>query len=139
MANHVARLKHDLGKYVALRQRWLAEDAPIAERRAALFDDLLATRRSPNGIQDAVSVWQELRPALVGEVEVCGGWRVDLRQDPDLATVEDAMGTLAEVIAALRTGEVDVSIVERGEFEAVRVSEACRALDRRVRCAKGMA
>lgn len=139
LAAHVGRLKHDLGKYVALQQRWLPADAPSADRRAALRDDLLSTRRGPSGIQDALSVWQEFRPGLRGEVELPGGHRVDLSAHPVVRAVEEGMGVLAEVVAALRAGDVSDEQVLRGGEAAVAVSDGCRALERLVRANAGAA
>ena len=49
LAEQLGRLKHDLGKYICFRQRWLPEDAPTDERREALVADLLQTRSGPSG------------------------------------------------------------------------------------------
>lgn len=133
LSAHVARLKHDLGKYVALRQRWLAEGASAQERREALVDDLLATRRGPDATLDAVSVWSEFRPALMGEDPLPGGHRVDLSQDRDVRALEEAMTVLARVTAALRAGESSDDLVQQGSTAALAVSDGCRSLDRRVK------
>ena len=58
------RVRHDLGKYVTFSSRFLADDAPLAERRAALRDDLLRTRRGPAGEATAAEVWAGLRGEL---------------------------------------------------------------------------
>lgn len=133
---HVARLKHDLGKYVALRQRWLGAAAPLDERRAALADDLLSTRRGPEGTLDALSVWGEFRPALVGEAELPGGHRVDLTGDPDMDALDAGMVALADVVVALRAGDRSEDLVVRGSEASLVVSERCRALDKRLRAGR---
>lgn len=129
---HLARVRHDLGRYVVFQQRWLAPDADAAERREALASDLLATRRGPDGSVDAVAVWAELRRALVGEASLVGGGRVDLSGDPDLASLDAAMREIEALIPALRAG-VDDAGVERGSLAAASVSRACDALWRRWR------
>jgi len=68
----VARLKHDLGKYIAFQIRWVDDTAPVSERRRALEADLLETRRGPSGTVDAHAVWLEFRPALYGEEPLPG-------------------------------------------------------------------
>ena len=71
-AEHVARLKHDLGKYIAFRQNWLADEADEDALRQALVADLHHTRRGPAGSVDAQTVWREFRPPLLGEVALAG-------------------------------------------------------------------
>lgn len=58
------RVRHDLGKYVTFSTRFLPDDAPLAERREALRDDLLRTRRGPAGEATAAEVWAGLRGEL---------------------------------------------------------------------------
>lgn len=130
---HVARMKHDLGKYVALRQRWLGADAPLHERLEALVDDLLATRRGPSGTLDALSVWGEFRPGLLGEAPLEEGCRVDLSADPDVRAIDAAMAELSRVLPALRAGEVGEALIDRAGAAAREVADRCRALDRRLR------
>jgi hypothetical protein len=61
-----ARARHDLGKYVSFQARWLGADAPAEALRDALKDDLLRTRKGPDGVVDAASLWRELRVPLEG-------------------------------------------------------------------------
>lgn len=134
---HVARMKHDLGKYVALRQRWLGDEASLDERRSALEDDVLATRRGPADTVDALTIWQEFRPGLLGEAPLEAGCRVDLSSHPEMGAhvraIDAAMGELAAVLPALRGGEAPEALVERGCAAAREVAERCRALDRQLR------
>lgn len=130
---HVARMKHDLGKYVALRQRWLGPDAPLEERLAALVDDLLATRRGPDGTLDALSVWGEFHPGLYGQAPLEEGCVVDLSSDPDVRAIDGAMAELARALPALREGVADEGLVDRACAAAREVAARCRALDRRLR------
>jgi hypothetical protein len=128
---HLARVRHDLGRYVALQQRWLGDDATAEARAEALAADLLATRRGPEGTTDAVTVWADLRPPLVGEAPLPGGAMVDLTGDADLERLDAAMRDVARAIEGLRAA--DASVVERGAAAAVEVAAACDALWRRWR------
>ena len=71
----LARIRHDLGKYVVLQQRWLPPGATDGERRAAVLADVLETRRSPRSTDDAVAVWAGLaeeRAVLSGALHLLG-------------------------------------------------------------------
>ncbi|MCB9669987.1 MAG: hypothetical protein H6736_21210 [Alphaproteobacteria bacterium] len=92
-AEHVARLKHDLGKYIRFRQNWLSAEAGEDEVRAALVADLHHTRRGPDGSVDAQSVWAEFRPVLLGETELLGA--TFPAADARVQAVERAMVRLA--------------------------------------------
>lgn len=133
LADHLSRLRHDLGKYVSLQVRWLGEDPDPAALREALEADLLGTRRGPSGTVDALAVWAEFRPALVGEAPLPDGPLVDLRGDPDLARLDAGMAEIARVVAALRADDLDADGVRRGARAAAEVAEACRALWTRAR------
>ena len=136
LADHVLRLNHDLGKYVSLQVRWLGEDPSIEDLRRAVEADLLSTRRGPDGSRSATSVWAEFRPGLVGEADLVGGARVDLSGDPDVVTLDQNMGVISKLAAALGSPSADTEAVERGVEAARVVAETCRSLARRVR-AKG--
>lgn len=131
VADHGARMKHDLGKYVAMQTRWTAPDAPIAERRAALTADLLQTRRGPDGESDACAVWEGFRPGWFGEAPLIDGSTIDLRADPDVAEIVLAMALVKAAIDALRAGP-DADPTE-GASAAIRVADACQRLHRRAR------
>ncbi|MBW1879888.1 MAG: hypothetical protein JRI25_15545 [Deltaproteobacteria bacterium] len=133
MAEYLARVKHDLGKYICFQVRWLAPDASVQERRAALVADLTATRRGPGGSRDAASLWAALRPALVGEASLPGGATVDLSSDPLVQMIDEAIAVIAEVVPALGVDPVDEAAVGRAERAARKVSEACQDLVRRYR------
>ena len=123
----IGRIKHDLGKYIALQQRWVGEQASVCDRRAAAQADLLSTRRGPNGRQDAATVWAGFEAALAAE------GLPDVSDDEDIAEIRAAMSVIADVIDALRSGtdgEIELALARR---EALRVSHACRSLARRVR------
>ena len=130
LVQHCARIKHDLGKYVAFQVRWVAADAPLAERCAALEADLKATRRGPDGTVDAPTLWRELRAPLVGDVALADGTTVDLSAEPLVATIDAAMATITAVISALDAGTVGDVDVDRGTDAAKTVAEACRELHR---------
>lgn len=127
------RLKHDLGKYIAFGARWLGDDAPLAERTQALADDLLRTRRGPDGSSDALEVWEPYRARLVGERPLVGGQCVDLRDEPVVADIVQSMHALGPTVAGLRAGPLDRAAVDAGLALARRVSDACRALHRHLR------
>lgn len=132
LREHLARLKHDLGKYVAFQQRWLGPDAGPESRRAALEADLLHTRRGPDGSVDALTVWADARPALVGQAEL-GGATIDLSHDPDIARLDGAMRAIAPLVEALRAGRATDVALARGSALALEVSETCRRLVERTR------
>lgn len=132
LREHLARLKHDLGKYVAFQQRWLGQDADPGARRAALESDLIHTRRGPDGSVDALTVWADARPALVGQATL-GGAVVDLACDPDIARLDGAMRALAPLVDALRAGQATDHALARGSALALDVSETCRRLVERTR------
>lgn len=130
----IARLKHDLGKYIAFQIRWVEDSDPFAERRRALEADLLETRRGPSGTVDAFEVWQEFRPFLFGQVPVPGrSIATDLSQEAEIMTISNAMRVISDVIDVLRDGTVSERDVRRGSAAALEVSEACRTLLRRMR------
>lgn len=127
-AEHVARLKHDLGKYIAFRTNWLPEDASPEARRAALMSDLHHTRRGPDGSVDAQTVWREFRAVLVGEAELAG-----LRTtapDPRVVALDRTMERLAalEPLAAAGASEVELAISLARE-----VADGIRELARELR------
>ncbi len=119
----VTRLKHDLGKYVALQVRWLGDDVEPQERVAALRADLLSTRRGPDGSRPATAVWADFAPLLS---EALAG-------DPDLEVLVASMRELEHVIDLLVVDPVQDETIDTGFGAALRVSEACRSLARRVR------
>ncbi len=137
VAEHLQRLRHDLGKYVSLQVRFLGEGAAPEARREALAADLLQTRRSPDGAVDAYTLWAERRPVLVGEAPLPGGDFVDLRQDVDLQRLDGAMAHIRTVIGALRAGAVDDAQLDEAIEAARQVTEACRSLAARARSAAG--
>lgn len=126
------RLKHDLGKYVALQARWLPPEAGPVERREALVADLLHTRRGPEGSTSAHEVWETFRGMLHGEV-LLDGHRVALGDDPDVVVIEDRMRSLG----ALRSVSAVEALVPEAVDEALsacaEVGARCRSLVRRAR------
>lgn len=133
LTEHVSRLKHDLGKYIAMQQRWLPEDAGPVARREALTTDLLHTRRGTSGTVDALTVWREFRPALVGAADLPGGIRVDLSEHPLLRALDTHMAMIAEVTLVLRDNAATEAEVETGRTAALAVSDTCRELARAIR------
>lgn len=135
--DHAARLKHDLGKYVALQQRWLGPDPDPAELEQALRADLLATRRGPSGTVDAAAVWAEFRPGLVGAEALASGAVVDLSDHPDVRRIDAGVAEIRLTAAALRADDIDAPQIERGAAAARDVAEACSDLLRRARSVRG--
>ena len=133
----VARLKHDLGKYVAFQIRWLPPDASSTDRLAALQRDLLQTRSGPNGIVDAVTVWAEFEGLLTGAEPLPSGEVADLREEPSLRRIQHHMASLSDLLPALRGGTIADDGVTNGINDALAVASACRDLQRRVRAARG--
>lgn len=132
LAEHVGRMKHDLGKYIAFQTRWVAPDAPLAERRAALDTDLRQTRRSPEGERDANEVWATFRPVLYGEAPLADGTIVDLRGDPDVSDLTAAMADVAAAIVALAAGNAGETEVNAGAGAASRAADAIRRMHNRL-------
>lgn len=133
----LARLKHDLGKYVALQQRWLPPEATPDECGEALRADLLQTRRGPNGTQDALSVWREFRGQLFGEAALPDGTRVDGSLDVDVRAIDEHMSTIAKVIATLGKDEpIGAEQIRDGFAAADAVARACQRLNKRARSAE---
>jgi len=132
LAALTARLKHDLGKYIAFAARWLPEHASAKDQLEALTADLLHTRRGPDGIQDATSVWQAYAGVLTGAVPLDGQHTLDLSDDPDVHAIEQAMTDLEPVVAALRSDDpVPADLLARGLDLSREVSTRCRTLHRR--------
>ena len=124
------RLKHDLGKYVAMQQRWLGPDPSPAALREALANDLLRTRRGPDGEVDAAQVWQGFRSALTGETPLDDGSHLDLRGDPMFQAIDAAMHVIRSELQWLRTEQSDASRVQRLHEAAMEVAQGCRDLVR---------
>lgn len=129
----VARLKHDLGKYVCFQARWLAPDASFDDVRAALEADLLATRRGPDGVVSAPDVWAGLRAPLVGAEPLPGGSVVDLSAHPELRRIDAAMVTVTEAVAALRADTLTPDLAAGALAAARDVADACQKLVRELR------
>jgi hypothetical protein len=128
LVEHLAVLRHDLGKYVSLQVRW--SDGDPAMLREALTADLLETRRGPSGTSDAAEIWDGLVPELRGERPLSSGDVVDLRGWDTFDRLVAAMDVVRATIAALRT-EVDDDGLRRGAEAAGSVAELCRELWRR--------
>jgi hypothetical protein len=127
----LARLRHDLGKYVALQARCLADDASADDLRQALIADVVQTRRSRAGIESAPAIWAVFRPMLVGELPLPDGAHVFLAEDPAVVEIDRQMGVLASLIEALASNSTSVEELERGAAASRAVADAIRALQRR--------
>ncbi len=60
-----SRARHDLGKYISFQARWMEPGAPVDTLREALRDDLLRTRKGPDGVFTAAALWRTLREPLL--------------------------------------------------------------------------
>jgi hypothetical protein len=114
--SRLARLRHDLGKYVALQTRGLPPDPTDDELREALAADLLRTRSGPDGARDALEVWEDVK--------------VDLGGDPHFDRLLAAIERLRPRIAALRTGSLDRAGLLDAADAAREASDAAVALHR---------
>ncbi|MDP2311461.1 MAG: hypothetical protein Q8P41_01035 [Pseudomonadota bacterium] len=91
VAEAAARARHDLGKYIAFQARWVEPGAPVEALRDALREDLLRTRRGPDGVVDAATLWRGLREPLLS-LGIAG---IDARMET-LAARAAALDTLDE-------------------------------------------
>lgn len=57
--------RHDLGKYISFQARWIEPGAPVDTLRDALREDLLRTRKGPDGVLTAAALWRTLREPLL--------------------------------------------------------------------------
>lgn len=117
-----AAAKHDLGKYVAFQARWLAPDASDADRLEALQADVLHTRRSAEGSEDAPSLWRRLRPGLAA-----------LEADADLVAVDQAISALTTHVPGLTAGTLAGEDLQHCATQARAVATHLAALHRRLR------
>lgn len=111
-----ARARHDLGKYVAFQARWLEPDAPAESLREALREDLLRTRKGPDGVVDAQTLWRDLRGPLV---------------PAGVEAIDTLMATLADRAARLDT--LDPAALADTARLARAVADELKALHLRVR------
>lgn len=105
----LAIARHDLGKYIAMNQRWLPDDPSTEMLREALRTDLLKTRSAPSGDEDALGLWQRLRPSLAGY---------------DLSALDTHMAAIAKGVPDLEhldhQGLLQLSAAAKGVGEAFR-------------------
>ena len=111
-----SRVKHDLGKYVALNQRWRDPQPSEAGFREAVLTDLLSTRRSGADIRDVQSVWDALRPE-----------REALSSSTNWVEIEIRMVEICALLPVLRANP-SVAFVARAGQLALEVSDLCRCL-----------
>ena len=126
LSEQVARLKHDLGKYIAFQSRWLAEESDVAELRAALIADLCETHRGPDGSRSAVEIWDAQRTALEPILREAFG--VD---DPDWRAIATGLSDIGQALPHLETA--DAAALGETRRVAISVSDAIARLNRRVR------
>lgn len=129
LAQRVASLKHDLGKYCAWMSANLDDDdwdPPITPRLVeALQRDLLSTRTRRDGSQEpAWEVWNRLAGDLSRPLEI-----------GELAEVERAVSVLARAEPALRDGDRTRLEPQAAELRAAQrsIRQQLKALARRIR------
>jgi len=113
-------MKHDLAKYLTLNQRWLATNPTVSELRLALRDDLLETRRGPNGSRDAWQVWQDFGPELLGERAYPHGYS-DLSADEGVSRIDAGM-------RAVRRSLGDLANDALSEVQLLELAVVCGAV-----------
>ncbi len=111
----IARIRHDIGKYVTLQQRFLADDPSAEDLREALIADLGATRRGPAGAQSIAEVWS----GLADERDAVGS-------DPVLVRLDGLIAELTTCLPALP--HAGPNELRRVASLAREVAAACRAL-----------
>lgn len=126
------RLRHDLGKYITMQQRWLAPGASIEERYEALIADVVETRRSTQKVVDAFHIWAEFRSIFSGEVALSDGTAWNLLNDEDLVSIEMNLEILAGVLRGLSGGGRTPVLLKQGEEATRAISGACRSFSRRI-------
>jgi hypothetical protein len=120
------RLRHDVARYVALQARWLGPDAPVDALRAALREDLLATRRGPDGVATIAQVAGPLVHALRG-----GDGRVpDLGSDPVIGVFLAAIARIVAFAERLGDGtlpDADLAVARDAALDAASAARAATA------------
>ncbi|MDP2306756.1 MAG: hypothetical protein Q8P18_12095 [Pseudomonadota bacterium] len=115
-----SQARHDLGKYISFQARWIEPGAPIDTLRDALREDLLRTRKGPDGVFTAAALWRALREPLIP----LGIDRVDA-----------LMEVLTVRAAALDTLD-EASLLDTARL-AREVADELRAVHARARSGKG--
>jgi len=126
------RLRHDVGKYVTMQQRWLGEEATLHDRCEALLIDVMQTRRG-DSTEDLFALWAQFEGVLCGVVCLSDGTRVDLTEDGDILAIKSNVSLLVDVVRGLSNEQPDPILVERGERATREISKACRSVSRRLR------
>ncbi|TVQ91033.1 MAG: hypothetical protein EA397_11095 [Deltaproteobacteria bacterium] len=123
------RLQHDLSRYLAFQSRCVESHAPPELLREVLADDLLRTRRGPDGELDAAQIWAPLRDALA-PLRARGGLGEAERALSDL---QAAMAVIEGLVTALRAGTLPDEELPEAHRCAIRASDAARVASRALR------
>lgn len=115
LADQVADLRHDLGKYITFEVRFVGLDADTEALRQAVKADLLATDKRGGETEAAWSVWGRLRPPALAE-------------DPDVLAID---GLIAGLEALALDGLDRAGLLAAAE-QAAAVQARCKSLSRRV-------
>ena len=121
-----ARLKHDLGKYIAFQSRWLDGDSGVSDLRAALVADLLETHRGPDGSRSALEIWNQQRVHI--EPLLCDVLGED---DADWHEISAGMSHVERALPHLESA--DAAALGEAQSAAKAVSDGIARLHRRVR------
>jgi len=106
--------RHDLGKYVAMRVRWLPGNAGADELRAALAADLMRTRSGPGGDESACVLWARLRvPLTAAGIEEIDVLVADLAERAMRLDTMDLDGLRDTSLRALALGDALKALVSR--------------------------
>jgi hypothetical protein len=111
------RIRHDIGKYVTLQQRFLPADPTVEDLREALVADLGSTHRGPAGTRSIGEVWADLAEE-----------RAELAQEPAFDVLDARIAALVAALPDLATATAEE--VARVAGLARDAADACRALGR---------
>jgi hypothetical protein len=131
LLEHLERIQHDIGKYVAFETRFLDPDASDDELRGALIADLRHTRRDARGSQGVLELWEASSGPLLGRAPLEDGSRVDLSREAELCEILASLAGIAGLLPGL-------DAAPRGELERARacalaISASLKSLRARVR------
>jgi hypothetical protein len=127
------RLRHDVGKYITMQQRWLGDEASVNARCEALLADVLQTRRREAETEDLFALWAEFEAVFGGRVCLGDGTRLDIVDDVDLMNIKSNVCLLEDVVRQLSSERPNPDLLERAEGATREISGACRSFSRRLR------
>ena len=123
------RLRHDLSRYLAFQSRCVESQADPGLLRDVLADDLLRTRRGPDGTLDAAQIWAPLRDSLA-HLEAQGGVAGAERAIADLRA---CMSQVEDLVTKLRAETLSDQDLPEAHACVIRASDAAQAASRALR------